>query len=154
MVLQVINSYTFHFDNLEFTVGASVGIVMIEAGNMYGRDDLLKYADLACYEAKDRGRNQIYFHTDESHEADQRISEMEVVGMMNRAFKEDRFCLYAQPIVPLSGAGGQVEHYEVLIRMLDPSGEVISPGVFIPASERYGLIRQRDRWVLDKTFEL
>ena len=154
LVLQVINGYTFHFESLEFTVGASIGIVMIELDNMHGRDDLLKYADLACYEAKDRGRNQIYIHADEGGEADQRIGEMEVVGMMNRAFQEDRFRLYAQPIVPLSGADEAVEHYEVLIRMLDPSGEIIPPGVFIPASERYGLVRQMDRWVLNKTFEL
>jgi diguanylate cyclase (GGDEF)-like protein len=157
-ILQVINNYSFFFDEMEFTVGASIGIVCFHAGQLYSRHELIQYADLACYESKDRGRNQLFFYADNDDAAAQRMSEMAIVGMVSRAFQEDRFRLYAQPIVPLAGAGReiggrQVEHYEVLIRMLDPEGNIIRPDIFIPASERYGLMRQMDRWVLASTFQ-
>ncbi len=157
-ILQVINNYSFFFDEMEFTVGASIGIVRFDAEQFYSRHELIQYADLACYESKDRGRNQLFFYSDGDDAADQRMNEMAIVGMVSRAFQEKRFRLYAQPIVPLAGmeqeeSGRRVEHYEVLIRMLDQNGEVIRPDVFIPASERYGLMRQMDRWVLANTFE-
>lgn len=157
-ILQVINNFSFFFDEMEFAVGASIGIVTFHAKQLYSRHELIKYADLACYEAKDRGRNQLFFYVDGDDAAEQRLNEMAVVGMVSRAFQEDRFQLFAQPIVSLSEKedGQQAapqEHYEVLVRMLGPDGKLVYPDVFIPACERYGLMRQVDRWVLSKTFE-
>jgi len=157
-IQQVINNYSFYFDEMEFTIGVSIGVVGFHAKQLYSRHELIKYADLACYESKDRGRNQVFFYTEGDDAAEQRINEMSVVGMVSRAFQDERFRLYVQPIVPLTGVEQEqnhqrVEHYEVLIRMLAPDGEIIPPDVFIPASERYGLMRQMDRWVLSKTFE-
>ncbi len=157
-ILQVINNFSFFFDEMEFTVGASIGIVGFHSQRLYTRHELIKFADMACYESKDRGRNQLFVYNDGDKAAEQRVNEMAIVGMVSRAIQEDRFQLYAQPIVPLAGMEQSqdhqpIQHYEVLIRMLDQNGELIAPNVFIPASERYGLMRQIDRWVLDKTFE-
>lgn len=152
LILRTINAYMFKFDDYEFTVAASIGIVEINERGEHSRDDILRYADLACYEAKDRGRNQLFFHSDDESLIEDRSSEMEIVGMVNSAIQEKRFVLYAQPIVPLNDSVNQSKHYEVLIRMLDSSGNIVRPDLFIPASERFGLMRQIDRWVISNTF--
>jgi EAL domain-containing protein (putative c-di-GMP-specific phosphodiesterase class I) len=72
---------------------------------------------------------------------------------LRRALREDLFVLHYQPIVSL--ADGRVSHYEALVRLADePSGRLIAPGRFLPAAERYGLIRDIDRMVLGKAVAL
>jgi EAL domain-containing protein (putative c-di-GMP-specific phosphodiesterase class I) len=72
---------------------------------------------------------------------------------LRRAIAEDLFVLHFQPIVSL--LDGSVSHYEALLRLADePDGRLIAPGGFLPAAERYGLIRQIDRMVIDKTAAL
>jgi EAL domain-containing protein (putative c-di-GMP-specific phosphodiesterase class I) len=72
---------------------------------------------------------------------------------MRRAIAEDLFVLHFQPIVAL--ADGSVSHYEALLRLADePDGRLIAPGEFLPAAERYGLVREIDRMVLDKVAAL
>jgi EAL domain-containing protein (putative c-di-GMP-specific phosphodiesterase class I) len=68
---------------------------------------------------------------------------------LRRALREDLFVLHYQPIVALRG--GHVSHYEALLRLADgPKGRLVAPGSFLPAAERYGLIRDIDRMVLGK----
>jgi EAL domain-containing protein (putative c-di-GMP-specific phosphodiesterase class I) len=72
---------------------------------------------------------------------------------LRRAIAEDLFVLHFQPIVSLQDGG--VSHYEALLRLADePDGRLIAPGEFLPAAERYGLIRQIDRMVFDKAVAL
>jgi EAL domain-containing protein (putative c-di-GMP-specific phosphodiesterase class I) len=72
---------------------------------------------------------------------------------LRRALVEDLFVLHYQPIVSL--ADGRVSHHEALLRLADAPGErLIAPGSFLPAAERYGLIREIDRMVLDKVTAL
>jgi EAL domain-containing protein (putative c-di-GMP-specific phosphodiesterase class I) len=66
--------------------------------------------------------------------------------------EEDRFVLYRQPIVGITGDSN--DHYEVLIRMIDENGEIVPPGAFIPAAERYNLMAGIDRWVIREVFKL
>jgi PAS domain S-box-containing protein len=73
------------------------------------------------------------------------------VGRIRDALDEDRFVLYSQPIVPLTD-GNPSE--ELLLRMIGRNGEVILPGVFLPAAERYGLITEIDRWVITQAVRL
>jgi EAL domain-containing protein (putative c-di-GMP-specific phosphodiesterase class I) len=68
---------------------------------------------------------------------------------LRRALEQDLFVLHFQPIVSLKDA--TVSHYEVLLRLADePDGQLVAPGRFLPAAERYGLIREIDRMVLDR----
>jgi EAL domain-containing protein (putative c-di-GMP-specific phosphodiesterase class I) len=72
---------------------------------------------------------------------------------LRRALAEDLFVLHFQPIVSLSD--GRVSHHEALLRLADdPGGHLVAPGFFLPAAERYGLIRDIDRMVLGKVAEL
>jgi PAS domain S-box-containing protein len=73
------------------------------------------------------------------------------VGRIRDALDEDRFVLYSQPIVPL-GPAHPAE--EILLRMVDRDGEIVLPGEFLPAAEKYGLIAEIDRWVVGRSVEL
>jgi EAL domain-containing protein (putative c-di-GMP-specific phosphodiesterase class I) len=75
------------------------------------------------------------------------------LARLRRALDEDLFVLHFQPIVSL--ADGTVSHHEALVRLADENdGQLIAPGMFLPAAERYGLIREIDRMVLDKVAAL
>ncbi len=74
------------------------------------------------------------------------------LGRIRDALDEDRFVLYAQPIVDLMT--GQTVQHELLLRMRTEDGEIIAPGEFLPAAERYGLISEIDRWVIRRAVEI
>jgi EAL domain-containing protein (putative c-di-GMP-specific phosphodiesterase class I) len=73
------------------------------------------------------------------------------VGRVREALDEERFVLYSQPIIPLTG--GQPSK-EVLLRMVASDGEVIPPGAFLPVAEKYGLITEIDQWVAKQAVRL
>jgi EAL domain-containing protein (putative c-di-GMP-specific phosphodiesterase class I) len=80
------------------------------------------------------------------------MEEVSWLRSVRDALTEDRFVLYAQPIIDLA-TGDTVQH-ELLIRMIGPTGEVIAPGRFLPAAEEYGLITDVDRWVIQQAAQL
>jgi EAL domain-containing protein (putative c-di-GMP-specific phosphodiesterase class I) len=73
------------------------------------------------------------------------------VERINRAMEEDRFYLYYQPIVALNEALHD-KHYELLIRMKNDKGDLVPPGFFLPAAERYNLSCKIDHWVIQTFF--
>jgi len=77
---------------------------------------------------------------------------MQWVSRINKAFDDDRFCLFAQPIIPLDS--DDKKHYELLIRMKEKNSKTIPPGAFLPAAERYSLITKIDTWVVSSAFLL
>ena len=80
------------------------------------------------------------------------LEEAAWVQEIHAALAEDRIELHAQPIVHL--ATGEVVQQELLLRMRSVAGELIAPGEFLPAAERYGVIREIDRWVIGRGAEL
>jgi diguanylate cyclase (GGDEF)-like protein/PAS domain S-box-containing protein len=144
-ILKALVDYQFFWKGNVFRIGISIGLVAItEASGSF--TELFRQADAACYVAKDLGRNRVYASHPDDAELTTLYGEMKWVGRINQAFDEDRFCLYAQPIVSLDG--GDSRNYELLIRMLDEQGEIILPGLFLPAAERYNLIEKVDAWVV------
>ncbi len=142
-----VEGFHFHWSGRTFRVTASIGIATLEPGdNAINR--LLSAADQACYAAKERGRNQVMVYAESDREMQRHSTEMQWVERLHDAIANDHFELYYQPIMALDDSGGALSrHYEILIRMRQ--GEAyLSPGDFIPAAERYGLIRGIDRWVV------
>jgi len=78
--------------------------------------------------------------------------EMRWVGKINQALEENRFKLFAQPIVPVIEGANAGLHYEVLLRMVDEEEGLIPPGAFLPAAEEYDLITKLDSWVIENVF--
>jgi EAL domain-containing protein (putative c-di-GMP-specific phosphodiesterase class I) len=110
-------------------------------------------ADQACYSAKDLGRGRAHVYDAKVVELAQRHGEILQVSDLREAIDNERFQLFYQPIISLDPV--QMEnhtHAEVLLRMLDQSGNYILPGSFLPAADRFGLMQQIDRWVIDKVF--
>ena len=125
---------------------ASVGVVAYGAGTEMSGDQLLNDADLAMYEAKDAGGNRCVVYAAEQAGGGEAVSRISWPERIRRALDEERLTLYAQPILDIGTR--KMSHYELLLRMIGPDGEVILPGAFLPVAERRGMIRAIDRWVV------
>lgn len=148
---QQVYEFRFVWEDKSFSLGISIGLVMIDQ-NTDSHTRALSTADIACYMAKEAGRNQLHVYTEDDEETSIRHGEMHWVARITAALAEGRFVLYRQTILPLADnhAG---KHYEMLIRMQEEDGTLISPGAFLPAAERYDMMIQIDRWVLKSTLD-
>ena len=147
---EAIAAFRFAWRDGALQVGVSIGIVPVQASSE-SVGALMSAADVACYVAKDLGRNRI--HVYEEGDAAERHQEMQWVARINRALEEDRFELFYQPIVPTANRSDTWPHHELLLRMRDERGELVAPTAFIPAAERYNLMPSLDRWVISHTLE-
>jgi diguanylate cyclase (GGDEF)-like protein/PAS domain S-box-containing protein len=150
-MLEGINQFRFFWEGVEFRIGVSIGLIYINESTA-NYTELFRYADAACYMAKELGRNRIHVHKTEDAELIRRHGEMQWVPRITEALEQNRFILFAQSIEALGEQTGS--HCEVLLRMVDESGCVIPPGAFLPAAERYGLIRNIDNWVVESALKL
>ncbi len=150
-ILQMLESYEFHWQQQAFSVSCSIGVVLINE-NSQSSTQLLADADVACYTAKERGRHGVYFYNDESHDESAHSQDISHATMLVQAMQQGRLLLYAQPIADLSRPDNGIHHFELLLRMLDENDEIISAGPLIAAAERFGLMPEIDRWVIDNAF--
>jgi diguanylate cyclase (GGDEF)-like protein/PAS domain S-box-containing protein len=137
---------------------ASIGIAPLGGQTAIGAEEALTEADLAMYDAKESGRDRHETYggqagaahgSEQTPRAKARIeTRLEWVERIRAALDEDRLVLHAQPVVH-AASGARTQH-ELLIRMLGPDGSLIEPGRFLPVAERYGLIREIDRWVIGR----
>jgi len=148
---KAIMEFRFEWDKKTFSIGASVGLAAITAAS---RDvsEIMRQADAACYAAKDQGRNQIVVFNPEDNQFHERQGEVKRVTQIDWALDKNRFRLFYQPIVAVSGEGNKT-YMEILVRMLDEDDNLLPPGAFLPAAERYKLVNQIDRWVVQHTLE-
>ena len=151
-ILSAINALRFESDIGSFDITASIGIASID-GQSQNSTSVMGAADLACYVAKDLGRNRIHVYESGDQELMRRHSEMRWVSRITEAIDKDQFVLYYQDICPVVEGGDGAQHFEILVRMLGDDGEVVMPGEFLPAAERYNLISLLDRWVIRNSLE-
>jgi len=150
-LLQIIGEFTFQWEEQRFDVGVSIGMVQIQRETQ-NASFVLSAADVACYVAKDSGRNRVHVYEESDINQGDRHSEMNWVSRIKVALEENRFTLYQQTITPLQGDDTTTAHYELLLRLRGEDGAIVAPGAFIPAAERYNLMNAVDRWVIDAAF--
>ena len=109
---------------------------------------LLSAADSACQAAKEAGRNRVYSFQENDIDLMRRRREMQWAARINNALEESRFELFRMTIQPLQRPDPGT-HFELLLRMKDENGKIVSPDNFINAAERYGLTPAIDRWVIE-----
>lgn len=147
-VLEVISSAELPLPGLTERLTASAGIILFPDHGAHP-ETLLSLAGAAMRISKSRGPGLAT-----NFEPGEHLAEIEEMAnarhLILDALADDRIVLHRQPIV--STADGAVEHYEVLARLIDDSGELKSPGLWIPQAEELGLMVAVDRRVVEMTF--
>ncbi len=144
---EAVQNFRFSWEERVFRLSASIGVVPITADNADAAS-ILSAADSACSAAKEQGRNRVHSFADNDIELMRRRREMQWAARINAALEEGRFELFRMEIRPLqkpeTGA-----HYELLLRMRDENGRIVTPDNFIAAAERYNIMPNIDRWVIE-----
>ena len=155
-VVSNIRDHRFHWEGRIYQIGASVGLAPITA-EAQDTAQLLTQADVACYIAKEMGRNRVHLYQREDTETAQRHGEILGAAGLRDSLEQGRFRLHYQPIIPLSEPIPHPTRYEALLRVVyksseDANSELVLPAAFIPAAERYGMMGAIDRWVIQTAF--
>ncbi|MFT5117393.1 MAG: diguanylate cyclase (GGDEF)-like protein/PAS domain S-box-containing protein [Kiritimatiellia bacterium] len=147
-LLKAISEFRFVWEDKVFSVGASIGFVVIDDG---GTDsaEFMSAADMACYAAKEGGRGRVKKY---DKEISANAEEMTMSARITQALDDDSFLLYFQTILPLNPLDDSENVCEILVRM-ESQGKVLLPNSFLPAAERYNLMCNIDRWVIDNILD-
>ena len=145
-----MEDFRFTHDGRRFRVGTSIGLVPFDR-----RWDTvaaaMQAADASCYAAKEAGRNRVHLWVDSDAGIAARHGDMQWVSRIEVALDENRFELYGQRIEAINGLSDSL-HCEVLLRLVEPDGTLVLPGIFLPAAERFHLATRIDRWVVQEVF--
>lgn len=153
-VCDAIRKLPFPWRGRRYTITCSAGVACFGSEAAVTFSDGLGLADAACFLAKEKGRNQIVVSQPSDEEVRRRQQDMDWTDRLREAMREDRVVLFGQRFDNFSAAAQEegIICCEVLARLRGVDGELISPGAFIPAAERYGLIGELDRHIIHKAF--
>lgn len=151
-IREQIKDFRFYWENQQFGIGASIGLVAIDETSD-SLSSVLRAADGACYLAKKGGRNRIHaYRKDEDTLSDARA--VTQWGLrIDRALEERRFELFYQSIDTLTGHQHHGSCFELLLRMKDQEGKLLLPAAFLTAAQRLNRLIRLDRWVIANTFD-
>ena len=147
-----VEEIDFSWQGKRFKVGISIGIVPITA-DTDDISELLRLADMACYMAKDAGRNQIHVYSNQDQKLLQRRGELRWVDAIQDALDRENFVLYAQEVKPIGG-DNKATVCEILLRLKQDDGLDISAARFLKTAERYHLLPKLDKWTIKACFQL
>jgi diguanylate cyclase (GGDEF)-like protein len=147
-----IGAIAFTHEGTQIAVSASFGLAAI-ASTKFPLSHALAHAEAACKAAKDRGRGRVESYQEADRSIVRRYEDVAIIGDLREAIANDRFRMDAQPIIELAHAGG-TRRFELLLRMIDPQGEIVAPDKFFTAAERYQIATDIDRWVVQYALEI
>lgn len=157
---RAVENLNFFWDNKHFDTTCSIGVAHLSDID-HQRDNALSIVDKACYVAKDNGRNQAYLYCKHDQLVAERDGEMNWLPLIQKAFRQQQFFLEFQTIEPtrpriIDKDSAHSRHHrhqpiaiEALVRIRGDNGQIIPPGAFLPAAERYNAIVQIDHLVID-----
>jgi len=150
-LVRLIKNYEFNWQDRIYHVGVSIGMVMVTAETQ-SIEKALSQADIACYVAKDMGRCKVHVHGLDDDRVKRMHKELSWVADVNNAATNNRFSLQLQAITSLQNRHS-TSMYEVLLRLNDDEGTLISPASCLPAAERFRLMNDVDHWVIKEAFK-
>ncbi|HTI17040.1 MAG TPA: EAL domain-containing protein [Trinickia sp.] len=151
-ICQELDAFRFCEGGRHLHIGASIGLILFDhCWNTAA--SVLQAADSACYAAKAAGRNRAHIYTASDEVIESHRGDMQWARRLEEALDKGQFALHWQRIVALEDDGTAL-HGEVLLRMVDDDGKLISPGLFLPSAERFQMATRLDRWVVREVFEL
>ncbi|HYF95877.1 MAG TPA: EAL domain-containing protein [Symbiobacteriaceae bacterium] len=150
-ILEVLRHQPLDVAGQKVSITASIGLAFHPEHGIT-MEELLAHADQAMYQAKEKGRNILAVYEHDTDWTSRLESRMTWERLIRTALDGSGLMLFAQPIVDLTSFN--VSHYELLLRMSDGSGGVVSPTMFLHVAERFGLIHQIDRWVVREAIAL
>jgi len=165
---RALTNSPFTYAGKSYRITTSIGVCRLDQRSLTPTE-AMAHADIALHLAKNAGRNRTQLYTQETGERAAMDRDLGWSSRLEEALRNDHFVLAYQPIVPLGGIFGDAltpdstdlwrrqlarnpespALFEVLIRMRDQHGELILPGAFLPTAERFGMMREVDRWVVD-----
>jgi len=144
---EALRQYRFGVADRSYGVTASIGLVEVTS-DIDQIEELMRRADIACFAAKDLGRNQVRVYEATDEELHRHRQQILHASGIQQAIDSNQFCLYVQPIASTQNPTETKSHFEVLLRLHD-DGNIILPGAFIPVAERFRLMPDIDRWVVE-----
>ncbi|PHS18612.1 MAG: hypothetical protein COA86_07950 [Kangiella sp.] len=145
---KAIDNFNFKWGENQYNLGASIGLTTIDDQTV-SMEDAMRKADIACYEAKDSGKNNVFIY--QGSQNSKRETDMLWLSRISQAIDKQQFELYVQPIVFCQSL--QTSHYEILLRLKLENDEIISPAEFIPVAERNGAMAKIDKWVVETSIQ-
>ena len=149
-ICNAIAGYRFVWKDKIFNIGISIGLVEIShaSGTL---QDVMSGADSACYMAKQQGRGQVHIYSARDEVVARERGDIQWLRQLQTALHESSFVLAVQPIIAMRGPGESGPAVEVLIRLTDSHGRPTASAEFLRPAERYQMMPQIDRWVINAT---
>jgi diguanylate cyclase (GGDEF)-like protein len=150
-LVKAIKRMSFVWSGISHKVSISIGVVLVDEYTT-DRESVMSQADVAMYSAKENGRGRVHMYDKSDKKLSRLHDDMDWVHRINKALAADDFSLVTERIMPLVDQSNRTTIYnEILVRMRY-NGEMLRPGQFMPAAERFGLMSQIDRWVIKHFF--
>ncbi len=147
-ICNVVADYRFVWKDKIFNIGISVGL--IEVSHASGTlQDVMSAADSACYMAKQQGRGKVHIYSARDEAIARERGDIQWLRQLQAALHEDLFELATQPIIAMSGRAESGPSVEVLIRLHDGQSRATNSAEFLRPAERYQMMPQIDRWVIN-----
>lgn len=154
-LMKAVSNSPYKQDNNMFTVTASAGVVRYPDDGRTA-DELMSRADITLNHSKQLGRNRLEMYGEHELKKQDVSRRLDWLEFITRCLddQQNRMLLHFQPIVSLSNENEPFRFYEVLIRMIDDDGNLVTPFKFIETAEEFGLVSKIDRFVTRKAVTL
>ena len=150
-LVKAVKRMSFLWGGISHQISISAGVVWIDE-EANDREAVMSRADVAVFSAKEEGRGRVHVYDKRDGKLTRLHDEMDWVHRIHEALKYDHFSLVTERILPLWDSPEALPEFnEILVRM-SGGGGLLSPGQFMPAAERFGLMSQIDGWVVKHFF--
>ena len=165
---KALTAAPFSYGGKSYRITISIGATRLDRYTL-SPGEAMAQADIACHLSKSGGRNQVHIYKESDGKRESMEADLGWSARLEEALRGDRFELCYQPIIPLRGIERdpladdgeaiwqrQIDRnpdepalFEVLLRLRGTQGDLISPNVFLPTAERFGMMADIDRWVIE-----